>query len=332
MNDAPRPDAVPHRSEPEAARRRPRNYLATGEKRRLMWSVFPVAALVLLALSWFERAWSPRRSGDGPAVDTRIESVAGRPPAEGEIVIERDPEPLVEASAAELSASRESLSRVRDATFFRQADEDAWFQTWNTLRDGGAAALRRGDPRRVGFRELFGQPRSFRGRLVSMRGTLHRLEQVRAPANDYGIERYWQGWLEPEGGPASPVVVQSLEVPEGIATGMSIDEPVEVVGYFFKNYAYAASDTVRVAPVIMTLAPVRRPRPTPVPGGGIGSAFIAGTMVATILAVLAAIWLGMRSATAGRRSVPEPGAVNLDDALAGFQADAGGHFTKPTEG
>jgi hypothetical protein len=71
---------------------------------------------------------------------------------------------------------------------------------------------------RVSFAELFGQPRSFRGRLVRMKGVFHRAEELTAPANSYGIDRYWQGWLEPAGGPVSPVVVQFLKLPEGMPT------------------------------------------------------------------------------------------------------------------
>jgi hypothetical protein len=320
VNDGDSGGVAPRSPESAAAVRRPRNYLATTERRRLFWTVFPVAALVLLTLGWIERAWLPKPAGDGSEVDTRLDSVAGRPPTGDEIVIEREAQPFDDVPAAHLSASRESLARVRDATFFREADEDAWFQTWSTLRDGGAGALRAATPRRVGFRELFGQPRSFRGRLVAMRGTFHRLEEVRAPANDYGIERYWQGWLEPDGGPASPVVVQSLAVPPGMRTGMTIDEPAEVVGYFFKNYAYAASDAVRVAPVIMTLEPGRVPRPAPPQGSGMGSTFVTITMAATVLALVAATWLGSRSSGRHRTAAAPAAAVNLDQALAEFRS------------
>lgn len=316
MNDDASGGVAPQPPESVAAVRRPRNYLAAAERRRLSWTVFPVAGLVLLALGWIERAWMPMPAGGGPEVDTRLGSVAGRPPTGDEIVIEREAEPLDDVPGAQLSASRESLARVRDATFFREADEDAWFQTWSTLRDGGSAALRAATPSRVGFRELFGQPRSFRGRLVAMRGTFHRLEEVRAPANDYGIERYWQGWLEPDGGPASPVVVQSLAVPPGMRTGMTIDEPAEVVGYFFKNYAYAASDTVRVAPVIMTLEPGRAMRPAPPPGSSLGSTFVTITMAATVLALVAAAWVGSRSSGRHRTASVPAASVNLDQALA----------------
>jgi hypothetical protein len=295
--------------------RRPRNYLARGERRRLFWLVMPVAAAVFLGLGIVERTWFARPGGGDRQVDTRLEAVTGPRPSGDEIVMERDAEPLVAEHAAELGASLASLSRVRDATFFREADNDAWFQIWNTLRETGVDALRRGHPRDVGFRELFGQPRSFRGRLVRMRGTFHRLERLTAPANDYSIEAYWQGWLEPADGPASPVVVQCLALPEGMPTGMDIAEPVEIVGYFFKNYAYNAADTIRVAPVIMAQEPIWRPIPKPEPGILAGSEGVTIVLFATLAAVLAATVFG---AVVARR--PRPGHVppvaGLDAALA----------------
>jgi len=274
---------------------RPRNYLAAVDRRRLFWSVMPVAAGLLLGLGWIERTWFSPPAAPGPVdVDTRLATVAGSPPGGGALVIESESVPIDAAPAAVLSAPRESLERVRDATFFRAAEEEAWFQTWKSLRQAGLPELRRAAPRQVAFRELFGQPRSFRGRLVAMRGTLHRLEELVAPPNSSAIDRYWQGWLEPEGGPSAPVVIQCLRLPAGMPSGMSIDEPVEVIGYFFKNYAYAASDTIRVAPVIMTAEPIRRPRPT-VPGAvGIGSTLITTLLAVTLLSLIAVSWVGTR--------------------------------------
>jgi hypothetical protein len=276
----------------------------------------PAGLVLLLVLGWVERTWFPRQAGKGAAqVDTRLESVEGSPPRGDEVVIEREPEPLEVEPAASLGASRDALSQVRDATFFRESDNDAWFQVWNTVRESGMEGLRRAGPQDVSFSELFAQPRSFRGRLVRMRGTFHRLEQVRAPTNDYRIEDYWQGWMEPAGGPASPVVVQFLDLPAGMPSGMTIDEPVEVVGYFFKNYAYNAADTIRVAPVIMTLAPIWKPRQAPVQSpweqGG-----VALVVMAMLVGVGVAAWLGMQAAKplTRRETAAEP--TGLDEALA----------------
>ena len=187
------------------AARPARNFLAPGERRRLFWMLVPAGVALIVVLGWVERTWFPRPRSGQTQVDTRLEAVAGRGPQGDEVVIERDPVPLEHPAMAALSASLDSLAKVRDATVFRDADNDAWFQTWTTLRDVGLDGLRRARPQQVGFRELFGQPRSFRGRLVRMQGTLHRAEQLTAPRNDYGVESYWQCWMEPAGGPASIV-------------------------------------------------------------------------------------------------------------------------------
>ena len=287
----------------------PRNYLAPSERRRLFWLVMPAAIAVMLVAGWVERIWFPRQ-GAVPQFDTRLERLERPRPQGDEVVIERHAEPLEPEPAADLSASLDSLARVRDATFFREADNDAWFQTWNTLRETGVAGLRAARPRTVSFSELFGQPTSFRGHLVRMRGTFRRLERLTPPPNDYGIEDYWQGWMEPAGGPASPVVVQCLTIPEGMPSGMRIDEPVDVTGYFFKNYAYNASDTIRVAPVIMTLEPTWRPRPTPPAGAAGGPGGVTLMVAATLATLMAATWFGMRAA--GRRSAPRRGAGGKD--------------------
>jgi hypothetical protein len=277
----------------------PRNFLAPGERRRLFWIVMPAGMLLLALLGWVERTWFPR-SGPAaqPQVDTRLESVAGPAPRGDEVLIEREPEPFDAAPDPDLAASLTSLARVRDATMFRDADNDAWFEVWTTLREGGRGGLARSQPRDVSFRELFGQPRSFRGRLVRMKGTLHRAEQLAAPRNDYGIDQYWQCWMEPAGGPASPVVIQCLSLPEGMPTGMNIHESIAVTGYFFKNFAYNAADAIRVAPVIMTLEPSWKPVVTAPRGGLTGPGGVTLVVAASVAAVVGATLLGV---IAGRR-------------------------------
>jgi len=267
----------------------PRNYLSRTEHRRLFWRVMPPAIVLFLALSWIERAWLRPPAQPGPAqVDTRLAGANVERTVDDAVVIEADPEPFV-ADADELGASATSLADVRDDTVFRPGDEEAWFQIWMTLRSSDAGALERSKARSVSFIELFGQPRSFRGRLVRFTGTVHRLQKVEAPANDYNITGYWQAWVEPADGPASPIVVYFLRLPEGMPHGMRVREPVEVVGYFFKRWAYEATDTVRTAPLVMALEPVWKPLPPPPAGGttlgGYALLGMAGLVVATLLAM-----------------------------------------------
>lgn len=273
---------------------RPRNYLEPGERRRLLWRFMPAALAVVLALTAVEWIWfRPTRAPAPPPVDTRLESVRGPTPGAGAVVIEAEPAPFVPAAGA-LGAPDGMLADVRDDTFFRAADVEAWLQIWKTLRGLGREGMRAAAAPRVSFGELFGQPRSFRGRLVRMKGTLHRLERVGAPENNYAVRDYWQGWLEPADGPAEPVIVHFLELPEGMPTGMKIREPVEVAGYFLKRHAYAAADTVRVAPLVMAIEPTWKPLPRPAPGGtAIGTWALVG-MGALVAATIAAASLSGR--------------------------------------
>jgi hypothetical protein len=309
----PEPTAAGEEAAPRP-RQRPRNYLAPGDRRWLFWRFMPAALGLFLVLGWVERTWFAKRDRGRAQIDTRLDAVAGRPPVGDEVVIEREPEPFEPDNVAALGASVRSLSAVRDATFFREGDYDAWFQIWKSLGEGSIAAFQKAGPQDVGFSELFGQPRSFRGRLVRMRGVFHRLEKLAAPANDYGIEHYWQGWLEPANGPSSPVVVQCLRLPAGMPEGMEIHEPVEVIGYFFKNYAYNASDTIRVAPLIMISEPIRLPEVSPARKPLVGEGLVSGIVFGSMAALIGASWLAMSrtGSLAGRA----PKAAGLDAALA----------------
>lgn len=243
---------------PRPRQQAPRNFLDRGEQRRLFWVVMPPALVLVLLGVWIEQALFTRPP-DAPweQVDTRLPGGPRGEAGEGlddAIVIERAPEPLAE-HADDLGAPAEVLAKVRDDTVFRESDSDAWFALWKTIQEDDQAALARQVGPPVGFSELFGQPRSFRGRPIRIRGTLRRLQQVPAPTNTLGIETYWQGWLDPEGGPPSPIVTYFLTLPKTIRPGMRIIEPVEVVGYFFKRWAYQATDTIRTAPLVMAAEP-----------------------------------------------------------------------------
>jgi len=152
---------------------------------------------------------------------------------------------------------------------------------------------------------------------VRTRGTLHRLERLEAMPNDYGVEHYWQGWLEPAGGPASPIVVHFLQVPEGLATGLEIREPAVVSGFFLRNMAYRAGDGVRVAPLIVALEPVRPAADSAAGGLGFWDRSLGAIGVATMLAIVTAIGIGFLVAGRGRRRRVE--STDLDSALAGVE-------------
>lgn len=298
------------------ARREPRNFLSAGEHRRLFWRVMPPALALVVAIELLTREAGPPSPPSPPQVDTRIEAVAGPPLEEDEVVILPAAASSMLTDESPRSASPPSLARVRDASFFGRADRDAWLETFLTLQGEDGRQL--APPRDVGFTELFGQPEAFRGLPVRMRGTLRRLERLRSPRNDYGIEDYWQGWLEPAGGPASPVIVHCLELPAGLGTGLEIDEPVVVAGAFLKNMAYRASDGVRVAPLILSRSLSRPPSPPAAETGKrIWDLSLVILGVGTMLAIVAGVGLGFLTSGRWRRRRPE--SAGLDASLAGFE-------------
>lgn len=282
-------------------RRRTRNWNSATERRRLFWILVPI---VLLA-GWAERTWlGPTATAPPEPIDT----VLGRGPVtrtiDDGITIEApddirpsdaeaatgEPSAGVDA-ATEPMADPAELAIVRDDTVFRSADQRAWFAIWQRLQREAAAGSRpRG--RKVTFAQLFSQPRSFRGRRVRIAGTIRRLQEVAAPSNALGIDAYWQAWLEPADGPASPIVVYFLSLPPGTPSGMRVEIPAVVDGVFFKRWAYQASDAIRLAPLVMATEPLSPPRIT----SGRGTSRLVGWALFSIAGLFATTWLALRVA------------------------------------
>jgi len=273
----------------------------------------PPALVAVLLLGWVERTWFRKPPPPlAPQVDTVVRDHFAEGTTPDAVLIQGDPEPLI-ADPEDLGASIHALERVRDDTVFREEDREAWFQIWMTLRSSEQGSLAQAAVPPTSFSELFGQPRSFRGRLVRVRGTLHRLQRVEAPPNEYNITGYWQGWLEPAGGPASPIVVYFLHLPAGMPEGLSIDERVEVIGYFFKRWAYAAKDAVRTAPLVMAIEPIWRPKTDVRPMfDSIGTAALVA-MGALVLLTLLGVRLAGRGAAAAKPAAPADLTTSLAD-------------------
>ena len=296
----------------------PRNFLARRERRRLFWWVMPPAVAAVLLLGWLERSWKP-----SPAVrvDTLLAG-SGQPVlGPGDVQVEQPPEPEPESesvvrSAETLSAPSELLALIKDETFHRKEEVPAWIQTMLTLRSSDPQGLRAAT-QPVGFGELFGQPRSFRGRPVRFSGKVRSLERRTAPANDYGIAHYHEAWVEPADGTSAPIVVHALDVPAEIEPAGSLGS-VDVDGYFFKNFAYLARDhQLRRAPLVLAATLRRRP-PEPVAalvyhGGHLLGYTLLAVAVATVAAVVG-FGFGLIGPTDGRRRVEGP--ADLEATLA----------------
>jgi hypothetical protein len=195
-----------------------------------------------------------------------------------------------------------ALDKIEDNTVHRLSESDAWFRFLEILAESELPQLQHASTGPVGFLQLYKQPDFYRGKLVTVRGEANLVYHVHAPKNIYGISEYYIFWMRPAGGPDSPIVVYSLEVPPdfpditktspGKQRG-EVREEVEFTGYFFKNYAYRAKDGTRIAPLV--LAKVPRWQPPAVDLNTTGQlpsvpvavfAFLALAVVATLIAVV----------------------------------------------
>jgi len=279
----------------------------------------PPAVAAVLLVGWLERLWSPAANVPAPG---RFDTVLANDPrpalAPGDVLIEQPTEPeQVPATADKLSAAPELLAQIKDDSLHRSEELPAWIQTFLTLRSSDRKALRAA-AQPVAFGELFGQPRSFRGRPVRFSGKLHSLERRRAPANDYGIEHYWESWIEPADGGTEPIVVHSLDGPAELQPS-GRHTPVDVEGYFFKNFAYQARDhQMRRAPLVLAAVLSRRPDPPPSAvayhGGWLLGYALLGVVVATV-AIVMGFGLGLVGPQDRHRPVADP--ADLEATLAG---------------
>jgi hypothetical protein len=190
-----------------------------------------------------------------PAIQAVID---GRTPTESEEqVLARLSETLVAVTTA----------RVEDDTVFRPAERDIWFHILASVRDEPAEGLRQRSLGRVAYLQLFKQPDEYRGKVVSVKGTARWAYRRPAPENYLGIKEYFVYWINPSGGPNSPIVVYALSAPPGFppiqddaAGGMTdLREEVEVHGIFFKRWAYPARDGTYTAPLIVANVPAWQP-------------------------------------------------------------------------
>lgn len=160
---------------------------------------------------------------------------------------------------------RLELKAIQDNTPWRASEREIWFRLLGKLQRSEPEQLRRGSVGQISYAQLFKQADVYRGKLVTIRGTANDVHWVQAPANSYGIERYWVYWLRPAGGPNSPILVYSLHKPEGFPFVEAADsgrgkmpaiEDVEFTGFYFKRYAYQGQGGLFTAPMLLAREPV----------------------------------------------------------------------------
>ena len=251
------------------------NYLSRREQKRLLLLVATLGLVVYLMFQAAQPAnWAWLWSGAGVGsqqqtasqdetpefYDTRL-----RPSSPEQLPLDTFIAPAEKQAEVDVTGSffpgvkPELLATIRDHTVFRYAETEAWYNLLNTLDGADEAALERASVGQVGFLQLYEQPGQYRGQVVTVEGLAMRAFDLQAPKNEHGIESYYQLWLNPAGGPTSPIVIYALDVPDGFPTSrvegsdepQNIFETIRVTGIFFKNWAYAAGETIHSAPLLV---------------------------------------------------------------------------------
>ncbi len=169
---------------------------------------------------------------------------------EPRLTVDARPGERSEASAGKLKSSID-LSQVEDNTFFRPAENEAWFAILDGLNQQSSEPVHWEAVGEVTYAQFLAQPDVYRGKLATVRGTVLREELLDAPANDVGIKTYHRLVIRPLGGGNWPIIVYCLELPESFPRGEALKVDVVVEGIFFKNWSYAWEEGLGLAPVLL---------------------------------------------------------------------------------
>lgn len=330
--------------------RKPPAYLSRRQQGRLLL-LFAMLALVLLLMSeaakpenwyWLWGGSAPNaqvsQSNRGPSagssglfgpdqtdIDTSLPLDDAQRPAPG-VLVSPVPDPAGDADDRERKSEYfagvrpELLKDVRDAAPFRRDGAAAWNNFVDVLSENDQATLDAASIGYVTMAQLYQQPNVYRGKLVSVRGVVRRVNRKELPKKKPGIDVYYQIWLQPLDNPLSPMVIYTLDLPREFPTGNELREEAQITGFFFKLWAYQAQDKIRTAPLIVARTfdwtkPAVAPARTWSTGRMLSLVASAAVLAMILVAwALYSTWHRRKAGLAGRFTRPLPQDVtNLDE-------------------
>ena len=221
------------------------------------------------------------------------------------------------AGTAVASASEDAskvLGGVKDNTYFRPEESAAWFGLFERLLLTDAQKLRDASLGEMTYAQLLKQPEVYRGKAVTLRGTVRLEEPQEAPGNRLGIESYHRLWISPKGGGPSLFAVYCLGLPEGFPRGEKLHASVSVTGYFFKNWSYASQGGLAIAPVVLASNVDWQPPATPAARQTVSSEGLTKTLlIASVFAALT-IALVLRNTRRPKRHSPTSESLTFPEA------------------
>ncbi|MDO4628269.1 MAG: hypothetical protein Q4C70_03720 [Planctomycetia bacterium] len=162
--------------------------------------------------------------------------------------------------------SPEMLEDIQDKAPVNASETRTVMKIWNYLNVTDINALEKASLGKVLFAQYLKQPGAYRGCTVRIQGTVRLAMQREIPEflkkkddkTDYGydFDHFYELWIQPDDNLAEPVLVNTLEIPEGIALDEPIQVPIVIDGVFFKLYLYEGAEGMETAPCFYAKAPI----------------------------------------------------------------------------
>ncbi|MDB5386786.1 MAG: hypothetical protein JWM11_2432 [Planctomycetaceae bacterium] len=161
--------------------------------------------------------------------------------------------PKILASPPDYVIAKRVFSEINEQVFhIRHSEAPAYWGVLATIRDLPQAEAEQAALKDITYSQVFSEPDSYRGQLITIEGELLRLTSTPASKNDFGIETVYEGWLRNADSGKNPYVFHCLEKPAELPEGEKLSERIRITGYFFKRYLYAAkSGTPYAAPLLL---------------------------------------------------------------------------------
>jgi hypothetical protein len=318
-------------------RKPPRNYFSRREQYRLMGLVFALGFVVLVAVRAFDPTnwyWlaPPNEAGGGKSQQAQAKPAAVENGTQN-IDTRHRPTPVSPMPLDTVRLGREDgaadekepgyfpgvvsghLREIKDNQPFRPSEAAAWYNLLSVLRDAKPAELE-GRASQVGFVQLYQQPEAYRGRLVTFKGLIRRVTWREVGKNKEGIASYYELVLKPQAGPPRPVMAYVLQLPEELKSkGEDINEPIQLTGFFFKNWVYAGKHATYVAPVLLA-RDVRWSPPVVEPAYAPPWGLVAAVGLVSALAAAAIAWLAYHVSQQKTMAGPPPSPAEVQASVA----------------
>ena len=282
--------------------------LSGGERLRL-WLLVACLGLVLITMRKLQQPETAERLGQVFGASSARQ--AERRGKDSAVFVSTDggqlaPQPAsgdLERKLRSPATSTTADADIKDNTYLRPQEREAWFETFAGIEGDTPEELRAASQGEIAYAQFIDLPDYYRHKVVTMRGTLLREELKRPGANRLGIETYHRLWIRPTGGGQWLFVVFCRELPADFPRGDGLREDVEVDGVFFKNWSYGYEGGLGLAPIVLANNLSWNRRPTTVPVAQLPVQELVWASTAAGVLALVVVWWVVRNTGRRRRHV-----------------------------